>query len=118
MSYFQKKYTVTRNAPGTFLDGTYVNGLTTTFTIMASAQPLKPEVIQKYNFGRRNSKFMFLITETKLNVVTAAPATGKPGTLQDIVTFAGEQYNVEKEEIWGNSVIPHYKYLIVKVIED
>lgn len=118
MSYFQKQYTVTRTAPGNYVDGTFVGGSTTTFPIKASAQPLKPEVIQEYNFGRRNSKFMFLFTETKLQVVTAATGAGNPGAIQDMVSFAGEMYNVEKEEIWSNNVIPHYKYLIVKVIED
>ena len=116
MSSFRKHFTVTRKSAGKIVSGSFQEGPTTTLQIWASAQPLKPELVQQYNFGRRQSKYMSLITDTQLFPLRPATSTS-PAFNPDLVLINGEQYNVEKEEIWGNGVLPHYKYLVVKVIE-
>jgi hypothetical protein len=107
MSSFRKSFTVKTKAAGTVVDGFFVEGSVTTSTIQASLQPLKPEDIQQLPEGRRNSKLFFLITSSKLNLITSANPS--------IVTVDTEDYEVDKEEIWQNNVINHYKYLIIKI---
>ena len=114
---FRKKFTVKRKSAGTFLDGVFTEGATQDIDIYASAQPVKPEDVQQFDFGRRNSKYMTLTTNTKLYVVRQATDTTS-AINPDVVVIDGEEFNVDKEEVWQNGIIPHYRYLVVKVIED
>jgi hypothetical protein len=107
MSSFRREFTIKQKVAGTVVDGAFIEGAVTTSTIQASLQPLKPEDIQQLPEGRRNSKVSFIITSTRLNLVTSANP--------DIVVVDSEDYEVDKEEAWQNNVINHYKYLIVKV---
>lgn len=107
MNSFRRQLTIYRKAEGTVTDGFYSEGSPSEETIMASVQALKPEDVQQLPEGRRNSKLFFIFTDTRLNLVTSANP--------DIVVVDSENYEVDKEEVWQNGVINHYKYLIVKV---
>ena len=117
---FRKPFTVTRNTPGTTIDGTFVPGPTTTLVIHASAQPLKPEEVEQFNFGRRIAKFMFLFTSSQLYGIRPGDATTDPVTPPinpDSVSVYGESFLVEREEVWQNGVIPYFKYLVTRELE-
>ena len=107
MNGFRRQLTIYRKAIGTITDGFYNEGVPVQDTIMASVQALKPEDVQQLPEGRRNSKLFFIFTDTHLNLVTSANP--------DIVVVDSENYEVDKEEVWQNNVLNHYKYLIVKV---
>lgn len=107
MNSFRRQLTIYRKAVGTVVDGIFTEGAPTSDVILASVQALKPEDIQQLPEGRRNSKLFFIFTDTRLNLVTSANP--------DIVVVDSENYEVDKEEVWQNNVINHYKYLIVKV---
>ncbi len=104
---FRKPYTVKRVAAGSVSNGYYSNGASSTISISASVQPLKPSDILQLPEGRRNKQLFYIITDTQLNIVT----TSNP----DKITISGSDYELDQEEVWQNGVISHYKYLAIKV---
>ncbi len=107
MSSFRRPLVVKRKTTGSYVDGEWIEGTTTTIDITASVQPLKPEEVQFLDEGRRNSSSYFLFTDTKLNLVTSANP--------DLVTINGVDHEIQKEESWQNNVINHYKYRVLQI---
>ena len=66
---FRKTYTVTRVAAGDYVDGKWVEGATSTFTIQASLQPAKPKEMEMLPEGRRNQETYKLYSDTQLRTV-------------------------------------------------
>ena len=110
-SSFRKTLTrKTKTGPDTIVDGYAVLSATTDSTFLASVQPLMPQEIEHLPEGRRNSKTYWLYTDEDLNMITANNA--------DQVEIDSELYEVWKKESWQNGVIPHFKILVGKMLED
>ena len=107
MSSFRRAFVVKRKATGSITNGIFTEGATSTINITASIQPLKPSEIQQLPEGRRNRKVFWVITSTKLNVVST--------TNPDIITVGTENFELDSAEEWQNNVINHYKYMAMKV---
>lgn len=97
-------YLVTRTATGTWLDGIYTEGGTTTFTIRAVQEPATGlqrvtggfEMISGYD-GQHTNDVRVVYTRTELKVRT-------PTTAADKITIFGRQYTVFRCEPWDLAV--------------
>jgi hypothetical protein len=93
-------YTVTRTAGGSYTDGIFTPGNTSTFTITAVIEPATGlqrvtggfEMISGYD-GQKTQDVQVVYTRTELK--TRTPLTGP-----DKVTFRGRQYVVFRCEPW------------------
>lgn len=111
MSSFRSSFVVTRKEAGSFVNGKWVEGDTSTFTIQASVQPLRGDEIQLLPEGRRNSQAVRIYTDTLLYNKT------NESTNPDIVTAFETDFEVLTVEPWQSNVINHFKCLAVKVSE-
>jgi hypothetical protein len=100
--------TVTRRLKGSYVNGVYVSGATSTSTIRASVQPTTSDDLLSLPEGRRSSGSFRLYTNDQISEQTA---THDP----DIVTLFGEKYEIVKVFKWDNGVIPHLKALALKL---
>jgi len=102
MSMFRSAFTVKRMAAGTWVKGKFTEGAVTSFSIMASVQPLKGKEIELLPEGRRQSQAVNIYTDTQLNTTTAT-------TNPDILTAFGFDFEILTVEPWQSNVINHYK---------
>lgn len=109
MSSFRKQIVRKTKATGTIIDGIFTEGATTPTNIMASIQPIKPHEVEQLPEGRRDSQSYWLFTDIALNMITSSNP--------NLVTIAGEDYEVFKVEPWQNGILNHYKCLVSKVLE-
>lgn len=105
---FRKPITVTARSTGTLVDGIYIDGVSTVSTIQASVQPAGDNDIKTLPEGRRERKAYRLYTDSSL---ISLQESQNP----DRVTLYGEDYEVITKDPWQNNVIPHYKYIVVKI---
>lgn len=108
MSSFRKSITATPRTTGTLVDGIYTETASTPFTIQASVQPASARDLQLLPEGRRLSKTYRLYTDTSLHSLSTSQNP-------DRVTLEDGEYEVVTKDPWHNAVVPHYKYLVVKL---
>jgi hypothetical protein len=108
MSSFRKAVTITKRTTGTLVDGIYTDGAGVTSVIQASIQPAGDSDVQTLPEGRRERKAFRLYTITDL---VSLQESENP----DRATLFGEEYEVVTKNPWQNGVIPHFKYIVVKV---
>jgi hypothetical protein len=103
--------TVTRAAAGSYVDGRWVAGSTSTLTVTASAQPhrARPDELLHLPEADRTRESLRLYTETELQ--TADEETQTPA---DLVTWDGEQWEVVRVESWPLG-LAHYKAIALRV---
>lgn len=94
------------------INGEYINGKFneekgTPYIIIASVQPLTERELQSLPEGRRNKDAFTLFSSDLLNTLDEQNP--------DIVVIDGEDYEVFKRATWGNKIINHYKYIVVKL---
>ena len=109
----KKTLTVTREDTDTGAynaDGDWVKGTTSQFTITASVQPLTGKEMELLPEGRRESQSYKLYSATKLLTVKTAPKDNA-----DLVTYDGRNFEVLIVEDWQNSIINHYKIIVVEL---
>ena len=107
MSSFRRTVGTKHRTAGTVVDGYPVAGAVTTSSIQASVQPLKSEEVKNLPEGRRDRAPFWLITDTLLDIASSAT----PHT----VVLDGQDYDIEQRDQWQNGVIPHYRYLVLRV---
>jgi hypothetical protein len=108
MSSFRKSVTITKRSTGTLVDGIYTDAASTVSIIQASVQPASDSDVQTLPEGRRERKAFRLYTNTEL---LSLQESENP----DRATIYGEEYEVVTKNPWQNAVIPHFKYIVVKV---
>jgi hypothetical protein len=108
MSSFRKSVTITKRSTGTLVDGIYADAASTVSVIQASVQPASDSDVQTLPEGRRERKAFRLYTDTEL---LSLQESENP----DRATLYGEEYEVVTKNPWQNAVIPHFKYIVVKV---
>jgi hypothetical protein len=109
---FRKPITIKRRAPGSYVNGFFVQGAESTLTINASVQPAGERDVQLLPEGRRDAGAFRLFTDSVLQV--AQEGTGKNN---DVALLAGAEYEIMAEMPWQNSIIPHRVYVAARVTE-
>ncbi len=99
-----------RTGPPTNVKGRYTPATTSDTNFKASVQPTRPHEVMHLAEGRRNSKTFWLYTDTDLNMITA----NNP----DLVVINSEVYEVWEKGPWQNNVLPHFKVLVGKILEN
>lgn len=97
-SFSTGSYTRTRTSVGTTVDGTYVEGSTSTSSILGSLQPVTGDLLKSLPEGRRADEVKVLYTTSDVIV--------KP--IPDKFTIDGEQWETEKVMKWEHFGETHY----------
>ena len=107
---FRKPLAVKRPAPGSYVDGVWVDGgAPTEFEIMASVQPADAEDLQSLPENRRLAGAYRLYSDTPFQSLLENEHN------PDIVVIYGEDYEIAKCQPWLNGVLEHFKALAVRV---
>jgi hypothetical protein len=106
-------YTVTRTAAGAYTNGRYDAGSESTFTIIASIQPLglaaSGRVLTELPEGQNGDEVRILYTITEL-------LTRSPGQEPDVVTLDGEDYYVVQTARWQAFGNEHWEVLVSRTV--
>jgi hypothetical protein len=86
-------YTVTRTAAGSYTNGRYTEGAESTFTIIASIQPVTGRDLADLPEGQNGDEVRQVFTITEL-------LTRVPGQEPDIITLDGEDFYVYRVKRW------------------
>jgi hypothetical protein len=109
---------VSRGSQGHYLDGDWVAGDVTTFTIKAKIQPLKDtELLLLPESSRNRSWVKVYIQEGQVATHSALRAAqqGPQGFDPDFFTWQGYKYEVMKDRNYDNSVIDHTRVFAARV---
>lgn len=98
-------YVVTRTAVGTTTKGIYTAGATSTFSIVASVQPVDGKTLDALPEGERMKETRLVFTETELKART-------PAHEPDWIAIGGERYEVFRVKKWEAFGESHYEALI------
>lgn len=111
MSFEQFRQTLTVTpAPGSYVNGVWVNGSPTPREIEASVQPTTGEQRKNVPEGYDIDSSLALGTDAANELVVAE--RGVVNAKSDQVTFEGKLYDVVSREPWTNQIIPHRWYVI------
>lgn len=103
--------TVTRESGGTRIDGKWVSGSTSNFTIEASIQPLTAREIQLLPESRRASGESYkLFADT-----TPALYTVTDDENPDRVSLYSQNFEIYSVKRWENSIINHKEYIATRI---
>jgi hypothetical protein len=95
---------------GAYINGIWVkNILPSPISFKASIQPLRAREMEMLPEGRRNGCSYRLYSSTFLNTVE------QNGSNPSLVDIEDELYEVYSRASWANGIIPHYKYIIIKL---
>jgi len=111
MSSFRKPQLITRQTPGSYISGVWVPGTDSTFTIMASVQPLSDKDLVNLPEGRRASDVIKLYTDTVLLTVEDKGENQQP----DKIEWRGFDYEISSVSVRQMDVINHYRYFATKI---
>lgn len=102
---------ITRRELGSFVDGDWVEGSTTTFTAMVNIQPLKPYEIMILPEAERTRSWWKLYSAEVLR-------TAKEGSWSaDEFTWKNDRYKIMKVDDWtsGMGILEHTRSQAVRV---
>lgn len=105
MIFFPKTYSVKKYAEGTRVKGRYVNGVRTTVSVVADAQPITGKELESLNIGRQELGKIKIYMDEQLRI-------SDEGTKQngDIFVWHGDDYEVI-QQLPRDHLIPHNKYI-------
>lgn len=102
MSSFRRFVNITRNTPGSYVNGVYVSGSQSTITIDATIQPLSGFDAKNAPEGVRIEDTVKVYTDTELQQL-------------DELVWQGNTYEWQGVDVRQMDVINHYKYYFTKV---
>lgn len=105
----RKPVTVHRTEPGQFVDGIWVEGAPSSFTIRASVHPAEGKDLEVLPEGKRSRGAYRLVTDAELFELEEGSRNA------DQVELFGERYEVTRKQAWQNGVLPNFQYLVTKV---
>lgn len=105
--------TVTRKTAGSYIDGKWVPGSESTFTIQTSWQPANGADLQILEEGKRQSVVFKAYPVEQM--LAADPKTQKEGDM--ITGLDGHKYEVIFVAPNQNAIIPQYKVLAIRTKE-
>lgn len=106
MSGFRKPQTIKRVTAGSYVDGVWVPGTESTFTIQASVQPLRDDQLVNLPEGRRASDTVKVYTSSDLISLNDKGANQQP----DKLVWRGEDYELVAKSVRQMNVVPHFRY--------
>lgn len=107
---FRKPQTIKRQGIGAYVDGVWVAGTITQFTIGATVQPLSDQDLVNLPSGRRESDVVKMYCADNLFEVGYAI-----GQEPDILVWLGKDYEITSKSVRQMGVIPHYRYWCTRV---
>lgn len=108
---FRKPQTIKRVTAGSYVDGVWVPGTESTFTIQASVQPLKDIELANLPEGRRNSDTIKLYTNSDLLTVEDKGVNQQP----DRIVWQGFDYEIIAKSIRAMDIISHRRYYATRI---
>lgn len=109
ISRFSEPITITRKAAGTYVNGLYVAGATSTISAVGSIQPLSGREQLSLMSLQHAKEIYKLYTSTE--IFTVDEGTGKTA---DLVSFQGKVFEVQKVEKWEYD-FSFFKAFLVRV---
>jgi len=107
---FRKPFTAKRVTAGTYVNGVFVPGTNSTFTIQASIQPLSDIDLSTLPEGQREGDLIKLYTDTELYGIGAAGSGQEP----DKVVWQGSDYTISSKSVRQMGIISHFRYFAIK----
>lgn len=105
---FRRPQTIKRTAPGSYVNGLFVDGATSTFLIQATVQPMTGEDMFTLPEGRRLSDYVKVYTDTLIQVVAE-------GQQPDRLVWRDNEYEAIQLDVRQMGVIDHYKVVFSRV---
>ena len=102
--------TLKRYTAGSYVNGEWVKGASTTQTITGTWQPSTGEDMQQIIGARRVSEIFKGYTTTPLRTVQPGTTAEQP----DSIVKDGIEYEIVFVAPWNNGLIPHYKFVAVR----
>lgn len=109
---FRKPQTITRTSAGSYVNGYFVDGITSSITIQASVQPMTGEDMKTLDAGKRLSDYVKVYTVNDLQVLSEAT-----GLIADRLTWRDHTYECISADVRQMSVIDHFKYTFSKITQ-
>jgi hypothetical protein len=104
---------ITRTESGSYIDGEWVEGSTSTFTVQVNIQPLKPHEILMLPESERTRSWWKVYSADVLRTLKE----GENGWAADEFTWKGDRYKVMKVDDWtsGMGILEHTKSWCVRI---
>ena len=114
MSLRNRTIKVKRFTAGSRVDGVWVEGSSSEFTVKCSVQPLRPREMATLPEGRRDIEALRIYADDRL--LAADETTQINADLVD-VSGVGDNYDFEVLSCgpWQNGIIPHHKTIISRL---
>lgn len=109
---------ISREAQGSYVNGYWVEGSTTTFNIKAKVQPLKDTELKLLPESDRNRSWLKMyIQEIQSPTISAVRAAqqGVGGWGPDTLTWEGFTYEVMADRNYNDSCIDHTRVLCARI---
>ena len=100
--------TVERTSAGSYIDGLYVKGSTSTFKTLASVQQPTPKQLEILPEGEKDKDVKLFISKKPIRTTN-----DEAGLIADIVIYKSERYKVFKSADWND-----YGYTSVMGVKD
>ena len=113
ISSFGSTVTITRYAAGSYVNGSYVAGATSSISATMSVQPMNGRDLLLLPEGQRTRNF--LKGYSSVVVYTADQAASKKA---DVVTVGSKNYEVHSVQEWldqGSSIDPFWKITLAEI---
>lgn len=110
---FGETVTVTRYTAGSYTNGVWSDGGSSTFTAVMSIQPLKGQELLKLPEAERTMNYMKGYSSVELKT-----SSQNGQTKADVVTYQGKDYEVQAVESWRSTasiVAPYWKVRLAEV---
>lgn len=108
ISGFGATYTVTRYGAGSYVNGLYVSGSTTTFSAVISIQPLKGSELLNLTEAQRTRRWVKGYSDVQL-----LTARQSPNERADEIPYDGKIFQVQGSEVWVGD-LSHWKVLLAE----
>lgn len=103
---FPKIIEFERQTNGAYVGGKWVADPEVTNTFLGSVQPLTGKQMEAFPTNRQDLGLVNVFSSSKLEISTEGG-----GNAGDVVLWEGRKWELFKEEIHANSLIPHFKYI-------
>ena len=107
-------YAVTRYSPGSYTDGLWVEGGTSTLNLDCAVQPVRGKALENLPEGKHASDLRRVYCDTEL-----LTASEELSTSADRIAISGDVYEIVESEQWvsGATGRAYWKALAARVVE-
>lgn len=106
----RQSLTVTRESGGAYVNGKWVVGTPSTFTIDASVQPLTASELELLPEARRASGESYKLYADLTPALNTVTTSENP----DSISIFSHDFEVFSVERWENSIVNHKKYIVTR----